>query len=203
MVACTGPRRPTRRSGTPTFYRRVTRFSDRVIRTHQFRRGTQILHIDIDPAEIGKNVPCYHALWETWGSCSPRCCPGWAAAAAGMARPGGPWRSELPPSARSKGAFRPGRPSAAVRAAVPRDAIVTTEVGQHQIWTAHYYGFSEPRTFLSSEAWHHGLRHGRRIGPRPPGGPAGRAYRGGRLVPHELAELATIANYDFPSSSSS
>jgi acetolactate synthase-1/2/3 large subunit len=30
------------------------------------------------------------------------------------------------------------------------DAIVATEVGQHQMWTAHYWKFTRPRTFLSS-----------------------------------------------------
>jgi acetolactate synthase-1/2/3 large subunit len=37
-----------------------------------------------------------------------------------------------------------------IKKAFSEDAIVVTEVGQHQMWTAQYYGFEKPRTFITS-----------------------------------------------------
>ncbi len=128
-----------------------TRFSDRVVSdTSSFIRDTQILHLDIDPAEIGKNVPCFHSLVGDAGELLSRLLPRlergprpeWRIQVDG-------WREE-PPAGRTSDGVPPRSALEAIRAAVPRDAIVTTEVGQHQIWTAQYFGFSEPRTFLSS-----------------------------------------------------
>lgn len=128
-----------------------TRFSDRVVSdTSSFIRDTQILHLDIDPAEIGKNVPCFHSLVGDAGELLSRLLPrlergsrpGWRNQVDG-------WREE-PPAGRSPDGTAPRAALEAIRAAVSRDTIVTTEVGQHQIWTAQYFGFSVPRTFLSS-----------------------------------------------------
>ena len=128
-----------------------TRFSDRVVSdTSSFIRDTQILHLDIDPAEIGKNVPCFHSLVGDVGELLSRLLPrlersarpGWLARVES-------WRED-PPAGKAADGVAPRAALQAIRAAVPRDAIVTTEVGQHQIWTAQYFGFSTPRTFLSS-----------------------------------------------------
>ena len=44
-------------------------------------------------------------------------------------------------------------------------AIITTEVGQNQMWTAQFYKFTRPRTFITSGAWNYGLWFGcRHIG---------------------------------------
>ena len=128
-----------------------TRFSDRVVSdSSNFARGTQILHLDIDPAEIGKNVPCFHSLVGDVGELLARLLPRLdrAARPEWLARVEA-WREE-PPVSRSSDGIPPRALLEAVRVAVPEDAIVTTEVGQHQLWTAQYFGFSVPRTFLSS-----------------------------------------------------
>ena len=72
------------------------RFSDRVIgNAKTFASGAKILHIDIDPAEINKNIKVLDEL--TGGN-----------------------------------------------------AIITTDVGQHQMWAAQYYTYTKPRTLISS-----------------------------------------------------
>lgn len=128
-----------------------TRFSDRVVSdTSSFIRNTQILHLDIDPAEIGKNVPCFHSLVGDVGELLSRLLPllDRVSRPEWLARVDS-WRED-PPEGKASGGVAPRAALQAIRAAVPRDTIVTTEVGQHQIWTAQYFGFTSPRTFLSS-----------------------------------------------------
>ncbi len=38
------------------------------------------------------------------------------------------------------------------------EAIITTDVGQHQMWAAQYYKYKRPRQLLTSGAWHDGIR---------------------------------------------
>ncbi len=178
-----------------------TRFSDRVISDPgSFASSTQILHIDIDPAEIGKNVPCYHALVGDVGELLSRLLPRLER----VARP--QWREQVdrwktePPPAKAADGISPRAAVEAIRAAVPENSVITTEVGQHQIWTAQYYGFSEPRTFLSSGGLGTmGFGTGAAIGAQ--------AALPDRQVVHiagdgsfrmNFAELGTIAHYGLP-----
>ena len=58
------------------------------------------------------------------------------------------------------GADDPLRPYGIVRTVaslLPDDSIVTTDVGQHQMWVAQAYPFKRPRQWLTSGGWHHGL----------------------------------------------
>ena len=178
-----------------------TRFSDRVVSdTSSFIRDTQILHLDIDPAEIGKNVPCFHSLVGDVGELLSRLLPrlersarpGWLARVES-------WRED-PPEVKVSEGVPPRAALQAIRAAVPRDAIVTTEVGQHQIWTAQYFGFTVPRTFLSSGGLGTmGYGTGAAIGAQ--------LARPDRQVVHiagdgsfrmNFSELATMAHYGLP-----
>lgn len=178
-----------------------TRFSDRVVSdTSSFIRNTQILHLDIDPAEIGKNVPCFHSLVGDVGELLSRLLPllDRVSRPEWLARVDS-WRED-PPEGKASGGVAPRAALQAIRAAVPRDTIVTTEVGQHQIWTAQYFGFTSPRTFLSSGGLGTmGYGTGAAIGAQ--------LARPDRQVVHiagdgsfrmNLSELATMVHYGLP-----
>jgi acetolactate synthase-1/2/3 large subunit len=80
------------------------------------------------------------------------------------------------------------------------DAIITTEVGQHQMWTAQHYGFEKPRTFLSSGGlgtMGYGL--GASIGAQI-GCPDKKVFNiaGDGSFRMNLTELATAVEYNLP-----
>lgn len=128
-----------------------TRFSDRVIGNPKaFARDAKILHIDIDPAEINKNIvvnadvigdvrevlmalnrllePCEHTDWKR------------EVEEAKERFPLTYDRSEL------SGPYLVEKICEKTRG----DAVIVTEVGQHQMWAAQYYRFHRPRQFLTS-----------------------------------------------------
>jgi acetolactate synthase-1/2/3 large subunit len=129
------------------------RFSDRVTsRTDHFAKGAKILHFDIDPAEVNKNVGAdfwvlgdvkkivtkllkvlpQHIKTE-WGDDIEK------------------WKERIPKAHHSGNSIL--HPRFIIEETAKRlrkDAIVATDVGQHQIWTAQFYPFTRPRSFLSS-----------------------------------------------------
>jgi acetolactate synthase-1/2/3 large subunit len=129
------------------------RFSDRVVSNPAgFARSATVLHLDIDPAEINKNVPSSQSLvgelrlvLEALLSRLPaREASAWNAEVEA-------WKSDRPASH----AGRPGElcPRLVIEEAHARAgdaAFVTTEVGQHQMWTAQFWPFTRPRSFVSS-----------------------------------------------------
>jgi acetolactate synthase I/II/III large subunit len=128
------------------------RFSDRVISdAARFAREASIVHIDIDPAEINKNVKTADSLIGDIGEIlsallsrvGPRQVDGWNADVA-------EWKTHVPAMYSKKTALHPKFVLETVHGALGDDAIITTEVGQHQMWVAQFYPFSKPRTFLTS-----------------------------------------------------
>jgi len=133
------------------------RFDDRVTgRLDAFSPGSKKIHIDIDRASINKTVPvdiaiqgdCAHVLGQlisAWGSRKPRDLGEWKARIAG-------WR------ARESLAYPARRDTIMPQLAIERlfaltrkrDPIITTEVGQHQMWAAQYFGFFGPNRWLTS-----------------------------------------------------
>jgi acetolactate synthase-1/2/3 large subunit len=133
------------------------RFDDRVTgRLDAFSPGSKKIHIDIDRASINKVVPVdlgivgdcatvLDQLIQAWGKRSPADLGEWKARIAG-------WR------ARESLAY-PARkdvimPQLAVERLFAltkdRNPIITTEVGQHQMWAAQYFGFTAPNRWLTS-----------------------------------------------------
>jgi len=138
-----------------------TRFADRVTgKVSAFASNSSIVHIDIDPTSIRKNVhvdvpvvaDCREAvigLAEVLAALSEE--KDWVnehkAWLAGLDR----YRKEYPLSYVRDGEIKPQQVVEAVYDLVrDTDAVITTEVGQHQMWAAQFFKYTKPRTFLSS-----------------------------------------------------
>ncbi len=129
-----------------------TRFSDRATGNKKlYVSGRKVLHIDIDPAEIGKNIPAYASLVGDVKAVLQRL----LGMGVGRARPD--WHQEVeairgePDSHLSMDMSRLN-PQMVIEEVRGRagGAFVATDVGQHQMWVAQYYRFSRPRTFITS-----------------------------------------------------
>jgi acetolactate synthase I/II/III large subunit len=128
------------------------RFSDRVVSdVSRFATNAKILHIDIDAAEINKNVPSYMSLVgdvkDVLSRLVLRLEPREKSLWNGDIDA---WKAEVPSAHGRETELHPRFVLEEIHARVGDDAIVTTEVGQHQMWTAQFYPFAKPRTFISS-----------------------------------------------------
>ena len=178
------------------------RFSDRVISDPaRFAKQSAILQIDIDPAEINKNIrtaACLNGnirsiLSALIPEVTPRARDGWNKRV-------DEWKTQIPAMYSKKTALHPKFVLETVHSRVMDDAIITTEVGQHQMWVAQFYPFSWPRTLLTSGGLGTmGFGTGAAIGAQV-------AFPD-RQVIHvagdgsfrmNLNELATISHYDLP-----
>jgi len=130
-----------------------TRFSDRATGNKaEFIKGKKVIHIDIDPSEISKNIPAYVALLgnvktvlqQLMAELEQRRRPAWRQALQAI-KDSPDSRLEMPP-----GQLNPETVIKAVRRHASDNTVVCTDVGQHQMWTAQYYNFSQPRTFITS-----------------------------------------------------
>jgi acetolactate synthase-1/2/3 large subunit len=123
------------------------RFDDRVTGAlDEFAPRAKIVHIDVDPTEIGKIVPVHVPV----AGDARRALEGIAAAYAGDPARLGPWwerierwRAEQTPAPASAEGIDP-------EAALAPGAIVTTDVGQHQMWAAARLRFERPRRWITS-----------------------------------------------------
>jgi acetolactate synthase I/II/III large subunit len=179
-----------------------TRFSDRVVsNVSSFANGAGVLHIDIDPAEINKNIQSGRALKGNIKAILKALMP--LVQARGSSDWNGDidaWKKIRPSSHHADKALHPRFIMEEIHARVPADAIITTEVGQHQMWTAQFYPFSAPRSFLSSGGLGTmGFGTGAAMGAQ--------VAHPGRQIVHiagdgsfrmNCAELATIAHYQLP-----
>jgi acetolactate synthase-1/2/3 large subunit len=128
------------------------RFSDRVVSDpDNFAAKAKILHFDIDPAEIGKNIKTSHAVI---GDIKEALTPVIKGVARGENREWldfiGELKGKYPIGHTHTGTLTPYDVMGEIYRQTDGGAIVTTEVGQHQIWAAQYYRYTAPRTFLSS-----------------------------------------------------
>ena len=128
------------------------RFSDRVTcDTKTFAKGAKVLQIDVDRAEIDKNIKTAahlvgdakavlaalnerisqmeHSLWMQQIAA---------------------WKVAYPLPQTTGETLTPQCVLEVLHKATHGDAIVTTDVGQHQMWTAQYYSVNEPRHFITS-----------------------------------------------------
>ena len=128
------------------------RFSDRVIgEAAKFAKNAKILQIDIDPTEVNKMINVDDALLGDIKSILAKL------TAKIQKKEKTQWNSQIeewkkivPSSYNKKQDLSPKFIFEYVNSQVKEDTIITTEVGQHQMWTAQFYDFTKPRTFLTS-----------------------------------------------------
>ncbi len=133
-----------------------TRFSDRVaLNTSKFAHKAEIIHIEIDPSEIHKNVDVEHSLVgdlkDTLASLLKYVKPIrerdneawikdiWAAR-----------EKEYKPSDEASQFLKPHKILQMVQSKIAEDSIFVTDVGQHQMWTAQFVKHRHPRSFITS-----------------------------------------------------
>ncbi|KFD41688.1 acetolactate synthase catalytic subunit [Peptococcaceae bacterium SCADC1_2_3] len=128
------------------------RFDDRVTgKIAEFAPKAKIIHLDIDAAEMGKNVrvnvPLVGDIKEVINllvSNLKAKLPGaWQEQI-------GQWKKEFPVYYEENGHLKPQQVIQEIYNVTKGEAIITTEVGQHQMWTTQYYNFTRPRSFISS-----------------------------------------------------
>ena len=135
-----------------------TRFSDRSVGTfEEFERNLKIIHMDVDPAEIGKNQTAQVAVVGDVKA-SLRVMLKLLAKKVLKKSDGNNWLkhvNEVKDYWRENLKLHPGEMSAAkilrkLREVLPKESIVTTEVGQHQMWASLFFDAIHPGTFFSS-----------------------------------------------------
>ncbi|NLW82463.1 MAG: biosynthetic-type acetolactate synthase large subunit, partial [Desulfovibrionales bacterium] len=136
------------------------RFDDRVTgRVSAFAAGAKIIHMDIDPTSISKNVvvdvpivsDCKQGLAGLAEELAKIPAVDWAAKHA-------PWNASLAEMraayplnyAKNAGQIKPQWVVEKIYELSKGEAIISTEVGQNQMWAAQYYIYRKPRTLLTS-----------------------------------------------------
>jgi acetolactate synthase-1/2/3 large subunit len=135
------------------------RFDDRITgKLSEFAPRAKFVHIDVDPAEISKNVPAHipivgdakdvlEKLNREYRALKPdtsRLDEWWKQIRE--------WQAAYPLRYEDSGdaEIKPQFMIEAMYEATEGDAIITSDVGQHQMWAAQYYDFSRPRQWLNS-----------------------------------------------------
>ena len=126
------------------------RFSDRATGdTEKFRQGRVIIHIDIDLAEIGKNVFSHINICGDAGDVLSELL---------KALPqihNDEWLTRIEELKQAdkkpqNNDFTPRNIIETVNRRMSSDTVIATDVGQHQLWTMQFYKFENPRTLLTS-----------------------------------------------------
>jgi acetolactate synthase-1/2/3 large subunit len=135
------------------------RFDDRITgKLSEFAPRAKFIHIDVDPAEISKNVPAHipivgdakHVLakliveYRAIGA-DPARLEAWWGRIEG-------WRQKYPLAYEDSAdaEIKPQYMVQALFAATGGEAVITSDVGQHQMWAAQYYDFPKPRRWVNS-----------------------------------------------------
>jgi len=187
------------------------RFDDRVTgKVENFAQGAQIIHVDIDPTSIQKNIKvdvpivadARQALAKLLEALSKKSLGGKQSAKLKQ------WHAQLTVWRheqrlrfdRTADIIKPQHVIEKLYELSQGDAIISTEVGQNQMWAAQYYHFERPRTFLSSGG----------LGTMGYGLPAAIGAQiafpdklvvdiaGDGSIQMNIQEMATLANYNLP-----
>lgn len=177
------------------------RFSDRATgNKKKFAHSARIIHIDIEPAELGKNIPAYlgiiadvkKTLQTINAKVAEKKHDEWKAKVSEFKK-----RSENPNF--NPDDMRPFQIIDCVKKYAEHDTVIATDVGQHQMWTAQRYRFEKPRTFITSGGlgtMGYGL--GAAIGAAKGSGQKTVLFTGDGSFGMNLNELATAVTFDIP-----
>ena len=178
------------------------RFSDRVTSdTSKFAKGAKVLHIDIDPAEINKNIMSDYELIGDAKLVLQKLLP------MVEQKTDETWLNRILEMKENKvnldsphAPLNPQYILESINTKLGDDAIVTTEVGQNQMWTAQYYKFNKPRKLITSGGLGTmGFGTGASIGCKV-ANPNTKvvAIAGDGSFRMNCNELATVDHYDLP-----
>ena len=181
-----------------------SRFSDRVsCNASTFAKNTKIIHIEIDPAEINKNIhidaqvtgDIAYILGEFNKRIPQQSHSEWLEQVY-------EWKKEYPLSMHSddEEEILPSYVLQTIDKLTDGKAVLSTEVGQHQMWTAEFYDFAAPRSLATSGGlgtMGYGL--GAAIGAKC-GNPDKTVFNiaGDGSFYMNLNELSTLAKYNLP-----
>jgi acetolactate synthase-1/2/3 large subunit len=135
------------------------RFDDRITgKLSEFAPRAKFIHIDIDPAEISKNVPAHIPIVGDAKKVLPKLTREYRALQTEAGRLDdwwkqiGAWQDEFPLGYEpgEGGEIKPQQMIETMYRTTEGDAIVTSDVGQHQMWAAQYYHFERPRRWINS-----------------------------------------------------
>jgi acetolactate synthase-1/2/3 large subunit len=135
------------------------RFDDRITgKLSEFAPRAKFIHIDVDPAEISKNIPAHIPIVGDARSVLAKLAAEYRALEADGSRLEEWWsridgwreKHPLKYSDTEDNEIRPQRVIEALYEATGGDAIVTSDVGQHQMWAAQYFHFAQPRKWINS-----------------------------------------------------
>lgn len=138
------------------------RFDDRVTgKIATFAPNAKIIHVDVDPTSIKKNVRVDLPVVGVLPKVLPALVKGLKKKSVELEEAVAatqPWRDQVNEwkeqhpmmYKNTKTTIKPQYVIEKLCELADDDAIITTEVGQHQMWTAQFYNFSMPRTFITS-----------------------------------------------------
>ncbi len=181
-----------------------SRLGDRsVANAAGLEKRTKLIHIDIDPAEIGKNIfpdiPVVGDVKDVLSQLEPllrdyKVSPEWKEY---VDRIRSDWKVEE--ETQDNGFVNPRYFVKKLSEKADSDAYVSTEVGQNQIWVANNYNFSDPRHFITSAGFGtmgYGLPSA--IGASVASGSTVISVMGDGSFQMDLPEMGTMCQWDIP-----
>ena len=184
------------------------RFDDRVTgKIDEFAPNAKTIHIDIDPTSISKNIQVHIPIVGDARDVLKKLTKliqeeknDWKNVRQEWLDQISQWKKTYPLAYIQKDIIKPQYVVEKIHELTKGDAIISTEVGQNQMWTAQYYLFTKPRTFLTSGG----------LGTMGYGFPAAIGAQiafpkktvidiaGDGSIQMNIQELATVAQYNLP-----